>query len=62
VILSVCGVVSLALGSMLGGELVFRHGRRVELEPALDGDPRPVAPEGDPEPPAPAPERPPTAG
>jgi uncharacterized membrane protein len=30
VALSVCGVATLWLGDVLGGELIFRHGRRVE--------------------------------
>jgi uncharacterized membrane protein len=35
VILSLVGLLTLVLGSALGGELVYRHGRRVELDPAL---------------------------
>ena len=32
-LLSVVGVLTLTVGGALGGELVFRHGRRVELDP-----------------------------
>ena len=32
IVLSAVGLLTLALGSALGGELVYRHGRRVELE------------------------------
>jgi uncharacterized membrane protein len=53
VILSVIGVTTLTLGSALGGELVYRHGRRVELLPAVAGVP--------PEPPPADPEQPPEA-
>jgi hypothetical protein len=42
------------LGSALGGELVYRHGRRVELDPAVAD--RPAAP------PAGDPDRPSTTG
>jgi uncharacterized membrane protein len=35
VILSAIGLLTLTLGSALGGELVYRHGRRVELDPTL---------------------------
>jgi uncharacterized membrane protein len=41
VILSVCGVLILWLGNLLGVELVYRHGRRVELAPALTTPPPP---------------------
>jgi hypothetical protein len=37
VILSVCGVLILLAGNLLGAELVYRHGRRVEA-------PAPVSP------------------
>jgi uncharacterized membrane protein len=50
VILSLVGLVTLTVGAALGGELVYRHGRRVELELA--------APEDLPPPPATDPERP----
>jgi uncharacterized membrane protein len=32
IILSLVGLLTLTLGSALGGELVYRHGRRVELD------------------------------
>ena len=32
IVLSVIGLLTLTLGSALGGELVYRHGRRVELD------------------------------
>jgi len=35
VILSVVGLATLIVGAALGGELVYRHGRRVELDPAV---------------------------
>jgi uncharacterized membrane protein len=54
VVLSVCGVLILWLGDLLGTELVYRHGRRVEREAAA---PDPAA-----EPPAGTSEIPPNAG
>ena len=42
IILSLVGLLTLTLGSALGGELVYRHGRRVELDPAAAS---PAAPE-----------------
>jgi uncharacterized membrane protein len=43
VVLSVCGVLTLWLGDVLGGQLIFRHGRRVE--PAtLGSEPAPERP------------------
>ena len=39
VILGVVGLATLTVGAALGGELVYRHGRRVELEPALASPP-----------------------
>jgi uncharacterized membrane protein len=40
VILSVVGIGTLLLGAALGGELVYRHGRRVEVGPVpLDEEP-----------------------
>ena len=51
VILTVVGLLTLTVGAALGGELVYRHGRRVELDPALTGAP-PAAPPADPDPPA----------
>jgi uncharacterized membrane protein len=35
VILTVVGLLTLTVGAALGGELVYRHGRRVELDPAM---------------------------
>jgi uncharacterized membrane protein len=35
IILSVVGLMTLIVGAALGGELVYRHGRRVELDPAV---------------------------
>jgi uncharacterized membrane protein len=32
IVLSAVGLLTLTLGSALGGELVYRHGRRVELD------------------------------
>jgi uncharacterized membrane protein len=43
IILSLVGLLTLILGAALGGELVYRHGRRVELDPALSEQP-PAAP------------------
>jgi uncharacterized membrane protein len=48
IILTVVGLLTLAVGAALGGELVYRHGRRVELDPTLVQAP-PAAP---PDPPA----------
>ena len=54
VILTVVGLLTLTAGAALGGELVYRHGRRVELDPTLTGTPpaTPPAPSADPDPPA----------
>ena len=41
IVLSVVGLLTLTVGAALGGELVYRHGRRVELAPAVA---RPAAP------------------
>jgi uncharacterized membrane protein len=57
VILTLVGLLTLTMGAALGGELVYRHGRRVELDPALSEAP-PATP---PAPPA-GPDRPATAG
>jgi uncharacterized membrane protein len=46
VILSLVGLLTLVLGSALGGELVYRHGRRVELDPALAEEPPVSSPAG----------------
>jgi uncharacterized membrane protein len=46
VILSLVGLLTLTLGAALGGELVYRHGRRVELDPSLTAQPsEPPAPD-----------------
>jgi len=47
VILTVVGLLTLTVGAALGGELVYRHGRRVELDPTLTGAP-PATPPADP--------------
>jgi uncharacterized membrane protein len=39
VILSLVGLLTLTVGAALGGELVYRHGRRVELDPSLTAQP-----------------------
>jgi uncharacterized membrane protein len=51
IILSLVGLLTLTLGSALGGELVYRHGRRVELDPTLTA-PSEATPSGDPDRPA----------
>ena len=57
IVLSVVGLLTLTVGAALGGELVFRHGRRVELDPAVA--PTSAAPPASPPPPAePGPDRP----
>jgi uncharacterized membrane protein len=43
IILSLIGLLTLTVGAALGGELVYRHGRRVELDPTLTEAP-PVSP------------------
>jgi uncharacterized membrane protein len=47
IILSLVGLLTLTLGSALGAELVYRHGRRVALDPDLADQPVPP-PAGDP--------------
>jgi uncharacterized membrane protein len=54
ILLSVVGLLTLVVGAALGGELVYRHGRRVELAPVVAGPP--AAPE------AADPDGPPTVG
>jgi uncharacterized membrane protein len=49
VILSLIGLLTLTLGAALGGELVYRHGRRVELD-LVAADRPPAPPAGDPDP------------
>jgi uncharacterized membrane protein len=41
IVLTVVGLLTLTVGAALGGELVYRHGRRVELDPALTTPPPP---------------------
>jgi uncharacterized membrane protein len=52
VVLSLVGLLTLVLGSALGGELVYRHGRRVELDPALTAPAPPPPSPADPDRPA----------
>jgi uncharacterized membrane protein len=52
VILTLVGLLTLTAGAALGGELVFRHGRRVELDPALTGPAEAAQPPADPDRPA----------
>jgi uncharacterized membrane protein len=47
-LLSLFGVATLALGALFGGDLVYRHGRRVEAGPIVLDEP----PSADPESPA----------
>jgi len=63
IILSAVGLLTLTLGAALGGELVYRHGRRVELDlvaaeelppAAAPGPSPPEAPPAGPEPDRPA--------
>ena len=68
IVLSVIGLLTLTIGAGLGGELVYRHGRRVELdlvaaeelppaapaEPSPPEAPRTEAPPADPDPDRPA--------
>jgi uncharacterized membrane protein len=46
VILSLVGLTTLTVGSALGGELVYRHGRRVELDLVASEEVPPSAPDG----------------
>jgi uncharacterized membrane protein len=52
VILSVVGLLTLTLGSALGGELVYRHGRRVEPDPTRTVPAEAAPPPADPDRPA----------
>jgi uncharacterized membrane protein len=56
IILSVVGLLTLTVGASLGGELVYRHGRRVELDPAAAQSP--AAPPAEVPPAEPGPDRP----
>ena len=66
IVLSAVGLLTLTLGAALGGELVYRHGRRVELDlvaaelrPAAPPDPNPPeAPRVEAPPADPGPDRP----
>ena len=44
VILTLVGLLTLTAGAALGGELVYRHGRRVELDPTLTRTPPATSP------------------
>jgi uncharacterized membrane protein len=46
IILSLVGLLTLTAGSVLGGELVYRHGRRVELDLVASEEVPPTAPDG----------------
>jgi uncharacterized membrane protein len=64
IILSLIGLLTLTVGAALGGELVYRHGRRVELDLVAAEEPPPAGP-AEPPPPAapdPDPDRPAGAG
>jgi uncharacterized membrane protein len=62
VILSVVGLLTLTLGAALGGELVYRHGRRVELDLVASEVSSPVVPPPEAPPADPDPDRPAGAG
>jgi uncharacterized membrane protein len=47
IILTVVGLLTLSVGAALGGELVYRHGRRVELD-LVASEELPPAPPADP--------------
>jgi uncharacterized membrane protein len=46
IILSVVGLLTLTVGAALGGELVYRHGRRVELDMVAAEELPPAPPAG----------------
>ncbi len=48
IVLSVVGLLTLMVGAALGGELVYRHGRRVELD-LVASEELPPAPPADPD-------------
>jgi uncharacterized membrane protein len=52
VILTLIGLLTLTAGAALGGELVYRHGRRVELDPGLTDPAEAAPPPTDPDRPA----------
>jgi uncharacterized membrane protein len=54
IVLSAVGLLTLTLGSALGGELVYRHGRRVELDLVAAEEPSVVPAPSDPDPDRPA--------
>ena len=66
IVLSVVGLLTLMVGAALGGELVYRHGRRVELDLVASEELPPASPaEAPPEAPPlpdPGPDRPAGAG
>ena len=66
IVLSAIGLLTLTLGSALGGELVYRHGRRVELDLVASEELPPASPAKPPPPeappPDPGPDRPAPAG
>jgi uncharacterized membrane protein len=66
IILSLVGLLTLTVGAALGGELVYRHGRRVELDlvaaEELPAASPPVTPPSEGSPAGPDPERPASAG
>ena len=51
IILTVVGLLTLTVGAALGGELVYRHGRRVELD-LVASEELPASPPADPDRPA----------
>jgi len=55
IILSVVGLLTLSVGAALGGELVYRHGRRVELDLVASEELPPASPAEAPPPEAPPP-------
>ena len=54
IILSAVGLLTLTVGAALGGELVYRHGRRVELDLVAAEGPTAVPSTSDPDPDRPA--------
>jgi uncharacterized membrane protein len=48
IVLSAVGLLTLTLGSALGGELVYRHGRRVELDLVAGEEPAAAQPASSP--------------
>jgi uncharacterized membrane protein len=54
IVLSVVGLLTLTVGAALGGELVYRHGRRVELDLVTASEPPAAPAPSDPDPDRPA--------